>query len=405
MNIGYACINLTLDERGVTTNRGMIKRTWEERGIQYASKLALQNVVGLLAILDWNVAHGIKVFRITSELFPWASEYRYQDLPDFPEIRATLEECGKRDVRLSTHPGPFNKLASDGPTLENTIVDLELHSELFDLMGLTPSHWNKINIHVGGAYGDKPATLKRFAQNFSLLSEGLRKRLTVENDDKPGVFSVRELLPLHEEIGIPIVFDYFHHRCYDGGWTEEQAFLAAYDTWDVKPVFHYSSSKREREEATAKREAHSDWVYERIPTYGKDIDIMLETKLKELSVGQYAEKFGVGVERTDNAVPAIIPKGFLQQRAAEGKLAEKKAADKRAATEARQEEAARKKAADKKAREKKRTAEKRKAEKTKEADKAAKLATRQSRAPRVAKASSNDSAEGITPSSADAPGE
>lgn len=353
MNLGYACINLTLDERGVTTNRTMIKRTWEERGIQYASRLALQNVVGLLAILDWNVAHGVKVFRVTSELFPWASEYRFSDLPDFREIRATLEECGKRDIRLSTHPGPFNKLAGEGATLENTIVDLELHSEIFDLMGLKPSHWNKINIHVGGSYGDKAATLRRFGKNFGLLSENLRARLTVENDDKPGVFSVRELMPLHEDIGIPIVFDYFHHRCYDGGWTEKEAFLAAYGTWDVKPVFHYSSSKREWEDATARREAHSDWVYEPINTYGKDVDIVLETKLKELSVGMYAEKFRGGVAPGAEPVPYVVPEAFLQQRAAEGRLAEKKAAGKQAAAEARREEAVVRKAADRKDREKK----------------------------------------------------
>lgn len=290
MNIGYACINLTLNERGVTTNRGMIKRTWEERGIQYASQLALRNVVGLLAILDWNVAHGIRVFRVTSELFPWASEYRLRDLPDFREIRATLEECGKRNVRMSTHPGPFNKLAGEGATLENTIVDLEIHSEIFDLMGLAPSHWNKINIHVGGAYGDKPETIKRFAQNFRLLSSNLQARLTVENDDKPGVFAVKDLVTLHELCGIPIVFDYFHHSLHPEGWNEEQAFLAAYDTWDVRPVFHYSASRREFEEMTAKKEAHSDWVHGHIPTYGKEVDVMLETKMKERSLLKYLDR-------------------------------------------------------------------------------------------------------------------
>lgn len=289
MNIGYACINLTLGERGVTTNRGMIKRTWEERGIQYASQLALRNVVGLLAILDWNIAHGIRVFRVTSELFPWASEYRLRDMPDFPEIRATLEECGKRPVRMSTHPGPFNKLAGVGATLENTIVDLEIHSEVFDLMGLEPSHWNKINIHVGGAYGDKPETIKRFAENFGLLSSSLQKRLTVENDDKPGVFAVRDLVVLHEMIGIPIVFDYFHHSLHPAGLSEEDAFNAAYNTWDMRPVFHYSASRREFEEATSKKEAHSDWVHGHIPTYGREVDIMLETKMKERSLLKHLE--------------------------------------------------------------------------------------------------------------------
>jgi UV DNA damage endonuclease len=271
----------------------MIKRTFGEKGIQYASQLALQNVTALLEILKWNVANGIRVFRITSELFPWASEYKLEDMPDFTAIRSVLEECGKVPIRVSTHPGPFNKVAGSGATLKNTITDLEIHSQLFDLMGLEPSHWNKINIHVGGAYGDKGETIQRFAKNFSLLSSNLQKRLTVENDDKAGLYTVAELYPLHEAIGIPIVFDYFHHKLYPGFQTEEEAFLMAYETWgDIRPVFHYSSSRRDHEDPTAKREAHADYVYEPINTYGKDIDIVVEAKMKEQAILRYFEQFG-----------------------------------------------------------------------------------------------------------------
>src|SRR5687768_12579414 len=169
MNLGYACINMNLSSQGISTNRGMIKRTFQEKGIQYASQLALQNVQALLQVVEWNVANKIKVFRVTSELFPWASEYKLESLPDFTEIRSVLEAIGRHPVRLTTHPGPFNKLAGTGTTLENTIKDLEIHSQIFDLMGLPATHWHKINIHVGGAYGDKEETLKRFAQNFYLL--------------------------------------------------------------------------------------------------------------------------------------------------------------------------------------------------------------------------------------------
>lgn len=293
MNLGYACINLTLGEQGITTNRGMIRRTFLDKGITYASQLALQNVQDLVRILEWNLAQDIRVFRITSDLFPWASEYRLEDLPDFREIRSALEAAGKLPIRLSTHPGPFNKLAGSGATLDNTIKELETHAQLFDLMGLNPSHWNKINIHVGGAYGDKTETIRRFAQNFRLLSPSLQARLTIENDDKPGLFSVSELLPLHELCGIPIVFDYFHHRLHPGGLTEEEAFHGAYTTWPLRPVFHYSSSRKEYEDPTAKKEAHSDWVHETIEAYGKEVDIVLETKMKELSLLRYRQ----GVDR------------------------------------------------------------------------------------------------------------
>jgi UV DNA damage endonuclease len=283
-NVGYACINLSLQAQKITTNRGMIKKTFTEKGVAYASELALKNVQDLLKIVDWNLEHGFRLFRISSDLFPWASEYRIQDLPDFAEIRATLEEIGGRPIRLTTHPGPFNHLAGQGKVLDNTIKDLEYQSELFDLMGLKPSHWNKINIHAGGTYGDKAATLARFTKNFGLLSENLRARLTVENDDRPSLYTVTDLVPVFEAVGIPIVFDYFHHSLNPGFQTEEEAFLTAYATWDVRPVFHYSDSRQEREDSRARKEAHADWLYSPVNTYGKDVDIVFESKMKELSV-------------------------------------------------------------------------------------------------------------------------
>ncbi len=292
MSLGYACINIGLQEEGIYSTRSMIKKTFLEKGIQYASQIALSNITGLLKILKWNAKHGIKVFRVSSDLFPWASEYKIESLPDFTEIRKLLEEAGKQPVRMSTHPGPFNKLAGSGFALTNTLRDLEIHGEVFDLMGLPQTHMHKINIHVGGAYGDKVETAKRFGENFKRLPQSAQKRLTVENDDKPGLYSVEELLPIHQSIGIPIVFDYFHHKLHPGALTEEEAFLAAYNTWGVKPIFHYSSSRRNTEDEKAKKEAHSDWVHEKINTYGKDIDIVLETKMKELSVIKYRKEFG-----------------------------------------------------------------------------------------------------------------
>lgn len=284
INIGYACINLSLQAGKITTNRGMIKKTFLEKGIAYASQLALRNVLDLLTIVDWNLVNGFRIFRISSDLFPWASEYRIASLPDFPEIRTTLEEIGSRPIRLTVHPGPFNHLAGQGTVLQNTIKDLEYHADLFDLMGLRPSHWNKINIHAGGTYGDKKATLDRFAQNFRLLSENLRARLTIENDDRPTLYTVTDLLPLYETIGTPIVFDYFHHSLNPGYQTEEEAFLTAYSTWDVRPVVHYSDSRQDREDPKARREAHADWLYSAVNTYGKEVDIVFEAKMKEQAI-------------------------------------------------------------------------------------------------------------------------
>jgi UV DNA damage endonuclease len=82
-NLGYACINMTLGKKGITTNRSMIKRTFKEKGINHASELGIQNVRDLIEIIKWNEQNGIKLFRMSSDFFPWASEYKLSDMPHY----------------------------------------------------------------------------------------------------------------------------------------------------------------------------------------------------------------------------------------------------------------------------------------------------------------------------------
>jgi len=294
MNLGYACINMTLSESKpkITTNRSMIKRTFQEKGIEYASELALQNSRDLFHILKWNVDNGVKLFRLSSEFFPWASEYNLEELPHYLRIKTLLEGCGnyakKNGLRLTSHPGPFNVLTSPRENVvQNTITDLELHGQIFDLLGLEHSHYNKINIHCNGVYGDKKSAMDRFCENFQRLSPSVQSRLTVENDDKASMYSVKDLMYLHEKIGIPIVFDYHHHKFNTGGLSEEEALRLAISTWPngITPIVHYSESKALHEEnSKIKPQAHSDYINKLPNTYGMDVDIMVESKAKELAI-------------------------------------------------------------------------------------------------------------------------
>ena len=188
--MGYACINthLSTSKPRVTTNRSMIKRTFQEKGLSYASELSLQNCKDLLTILKWNHNNDFNFFRMSSDLLPWASEYDISNLPDYQEIKDTLKQCGdyahKHNMRITSHPGPFNVLTSPHPhVVDNCIVDLSIHGQVFDMMGLSRTPYNKINIHIGGAYGDKPSTMERFCTNFHRLPDSVKSRLTVENDD------------------------------------------------------------------------------------------------------------------------------------------------------------------------------------------------------------------------------
>ena len=298
-NLGYACINMTLGSQKpkITTNRSMIKRTFLSEGVKYSSELALQNTRDLIEIIKWNHKNGFKLFRMTSNLIPWSSEFPLSSMPDYRKISILLNGAGnlaeKYGQRITSHPGPFNVLVSPNEkVVQNTITDLSIHGEIFDLMGLSRTHYNKINIHCNGVYGDKQSAMDRFCKNFERLPESVQTRLTVENDDKGSMYSVKDLMYIHERIGIPIVFDYHHHTFNTGGLTEQEALELAMSTWgDIKPIVHYSESKT-LEDETSKPQAHSDFIYSEINTYGHDLDIVVEAKKKELTVQKYLSIFG-----------------------------------------------------------------------------------------------------------------
>mgnify|MGYP003323501180 CR=1 FL=1 len=304
---GYACLNMTLGalKPRITCNRGMIRRTFDAKGIPYASELALQNVTDLISHIQWNHEHGIEVFRITSCLFPWASEYNLQDLPDYEQIVENLQQAGKLakqyGQRLSTHPGQYNVLTSPREeVVKNCITDLEIHGELFDLMGMPRSPGAKINIHIGGAYGDRPAAMKRWKKNYTRLSDSVKSRLTVENDDRKSLYSSKTLYDhIYKATGVPIVFDSHHFACGPQDSTYQEAFEMAVDSWPrgIRPQCHHSNSRKKYEDPTVKDNAHSDWYYEPFIDHGHSVDVVLECKKKEVALFKYLEDFGAQKER------------------------------------------------------------------------------------------------------------
>ena len=301
-NLGYACINMTLGKKGILTGRAMRKSTLDSKGLSYASQLALQNAKDLKTILEWNVRHDIFFFRIGSDLFPWGNKIDITQLPDYTEIVKVLNDCGDyaklNNIRLTTHPGPFNLLASEKEeVVQNTILDLEMHSTLFDLLKLSETPFNKINIHVGATYGNKETALYRWKNNFKRLSTSCQKRLTLENDDKESMYSVKDLYNnVYLDLGIPIVFDIHHHNFNTGDMDHSEAMKLAASTWPVgiRPVVHYSESKALHENnSKIKLQAHSDFISDFIQTHDNDVDVMIEAKAKELALLEYRKKYNV----------------------------------------------------------------------------------------------------------------
>lgn len=302
--LGYCCINLSLSDgvskkKRVGVNRSMTKKTFEEKGIGYVSELVLLNVKDLYKILTWNHENGIGMYRMSSDMFPWMSEYDLNDLPDFLEIKEILEDCGtfakSTGQRLTFHPSPYGVLASlNESVVVKALKELEQHAEIMDLMGLERSHNNPINIHVNTTKPSKEEAAGRFCENFSLLSESVRNRLVVEIDDKKSQYTSVDLYEwIHKKIGIPITFDYLHNFCNPPGLSEEESLCLCLSTWPegISPLTHYSESRKIFEDQNSKELAHTDWIYNRIETYGKSFDIELEVKMKDKALLKYLKEF------------------------------------------------------------------------------------------------------------------
>ena len=297
-NLGYACINISMGKK-VGTNRTMVKRTYQAKGLDYVSELALKNASDIIKILEWNRLNGINFFRLSSAIIPWGDDFNdFTLLKDYKAIKAELKKAGDYakfwNMRITCHPGPYVVLTSPTESVvANAINNLEMHGKIFDLMGLSQTPYNKINIHCNGVYGDKKSAMDRFIKNYKRLSKSVQNRLTVENDDKASMYSVRDLMYIHEKIGIPIVFDYHHHQFCTGDLTEEQAIKLAATTWPegIVPVVHYSESKALHENnSKEKPQAHSDYINSLPNTYNLDVDIMVEAKAKELAILPFINK-------------------------------------------------------------------------------------------------------------------
>ena len=293
---GYCCINRSLSaDKGIRVTRSIKKKTFEEKGIEHAGNLALENIRDLVDIIRWNEENGIRLYRLSGNMFPWMSEYELKDLPTYHRIKTLLEGIGyyvkKHNHRLTFHPGAFCVLASLNPkVVTNSIKELNQHGEIMDLINLPRNHWAPINIHVNTAQGGRDEALKRFCERFPLLDESVRTRLVIENDDKKAQYSVKDLKEgISDVIGCPVMFDYHHHWCYEDPMSVQEAFELARSTWPegIRQCTHYSSCRKLYEDESVVNRAHADYIYELIPTFGYEVDVELEAKAKELAVIKY----------------------------------------------------------------------------------------------------------------------
>ena len=287
-----------------------------ERGQRYVEELGLANAKDIVKMLRWNDKYGIKFLRLSSEIFPFAShlEYGYK-LGSFAS--EVLAEAGRIATelghRLSTHPGQFTQLGSPrSEVIASAIRDLEYHDELLSLLKLSPQGDRDavMIIHMGGTFGDKATTLDRFRSNYKDLSPSIKMRLVLENDDVS--WSVHDLLPICEELNIPLCLDFHHHNIiFDSTQLREgtkdimNLFPRIKATWDRKGIrqkMHYSEPTPEAITGRQRRKHNPRPMT--LPPCPNDMDLMIEAKDKEQAVFQLMRTFKLpGWDAFHNIIP------------------------------------------------------------------------------------------------------
>lgn len=281
--VGYACINEHLKPK---TFKSCRLKTIKEKGLVYLKGIILHNLDFTYEILNWNLNHEIFLYRVTSDLMPLVThqdvlamdEWRwYEDEEIAIKLETIKTLVQENKIRLSMHPDQFTVLNSNrSKVVEASLEYLEYHERLMHAVG-----GQDIIIHVGGVYGEKSAAMKRFVDQYNLLSPNIRKLLRLENDDKS--YSILDVLEISEETGVPVVFDYHHHRCLTDGVVTTDLIKRIERTWkNSLPKMHISSGK-----SSVKDRSHSEYISSEdcraVVAFYQDcqVDVMIEAKMKD----------------------------------------------------------------------------------------------------------------------------
>ena len=293
VRLGLCCVFREQPIKFGNTTATSVAKLDRAAALAKLSALCLANADALLAALRFCAGAGIGCFRVNSQILPLKTHatlgYAIGELPQADAIVDRFRECGafarQAGLRTCFHPDQFVVLNSRRTdVVEASLRELEYQAEVAEWIAA-----DVVNIHAGGAFGDKPAALAEFERAVDRLSERARSRLTIENDDK--IYSPGDLLPLCRAAGLPLVYDAHHHRCLPDDLSVEEATRAAMVTWNREPLFHISSPIEGWN--GPKPERHHDYIdIADFPDCWRmeNITVEVEAKAKELAVSRLAKE-------------------------------------------------------------------------------------------------------------------
>ncbi|BBI35739.1 UV DNA damage repair endonuclease UvsE [Cohnella abietis] len=320
MIVRFGYVAMSVELANASPSKTMTMATFSkllnrEAGLRRLERIAEENLHNTLRLLKHNRYMGVQVYRMTSKIIPLATHQELNEWDPYPALAQAFAEVGafvrEHNMRVSFHPDHFTVLSTPRKeVLSNSINDLQYHVRMLEAMGLDARATN--NIHVGGSYGDKGVSGKRFITQFRTIDKRITDRITLENDDK--TFTAAETLSIAEEVGVPMVLDIHHHAVNPGdeqavdlwprilktwdrfSWNEQQAKLAdegVAPQW-LPPKIHVSSPKSESD-----LRGHADhidveplvkFLYE-IASTTPAIDVMIEAKRKDEALLKLMEDF------------------------------------------------------------------------------------------------------------------
>lgn len=313
INFGYVAMSKILEDCSpskTVTVKNLSKIEDEDSRIYKLSSLAKTNLKNTQRLFWHNKAHDIKVFRMSSKLIPLATheisnKWNWVETLE-RELKALGDYALKHQFRISAHPDHFTLLNSPREEVTKaSIMDLDYHHKIFEAMGLGMDA--KLIIHVGGIYDSKEDSIRRFHNNYSNLPSYLKNRIVLENDDKS--YTVRDVLAICQDLGIPMVLDIHHHWCNNEDDDIKGSLPSIFETWKneaISPKIHVSSPKDEK-----KFRYHADDIsaksflnfLKKAKVLDRDFDVMIEAKNKDLALLKLMEDLKVfeGVKQLDQA--------------------------------------------------------------------------------------------------------
>ena len=289
MNLSLCCISNILAEQGhkfrTMTFKSFSSKEREE-SLEKLSGIIINNFNTAEKIVRHCKENNIQGYRLSSDLCPVIKHpdvmLALEDLPNYSEIEESIKDLSlaikETEIRVSAHPSEYITLTSDDDVkIKHSLIDLELHAEIFDRLELSKSYYNPLNIHIRKE-GDAKDLSQTFIKNFERLSESVKSRLVLENNDTGNTWTVKNLKKyIYNDYGIPVTFDNLHHEMLNHDVSHYDAFFEAYSTWNCTPIFHYSEGKNGTR-------AHSDMAANLPENYDKDVLFDVELKSKDYAI-------------------------------------------------------------------------------------------------------------------------